>query len=52
MRKGLPTSFSFPIMSPISFSRSAVIRLGSVAKADFTIFLSADARVGICARAL
>lgn len=46
------TSFNFPIMSPISFSRSAVINLGNVAKAEFTIFLSAGGRVGSCAKAL
>ncbi len=46
------TSFNFPIMSPISFSRAAVINPGNVAKADFTTFLSAGGRVASCAKAL
>jgi hypothetical protein len=39
-------------MSPMSFSRAAVINAGNVAKADFTTFLSAGGRVASWAKVL
>lgn len=50
--EGELTSFSFPIMSPISFSLAALMSGGSEASAFCTILLSAAGRLGSCARSL
>ncbi len=42
LRRPFPSSFSFPTISPISFSRQAVIRAGRVVRASWTTWRSVE----------
>ena len=47
-----PTSFNFPIISPISLSFAALIRAGNSANAFCTVFLSCSGSVATVANSL